>query len=327
MNEPPPARMTNAGLANKFEATNDLEKQIQAMLEDAGLKEKELKEFEELAMSKLSVEEIEARRKEMRMMRDLMFREEIKAKRIAKIKSKAYRKIKKKEKEKNSLTTEQLMELDPEMASEERLKAEANRAAERMSLKHKNTGKWAKQMLKHGQHDEGTRQAIMEQLQRGEDLKKKIQGLGSDEEISGEEDETYSDVEDGDVEAVKRRVADELDRLDQDMKDDDEDGRTRKGVFAMKFMQDAAKRQREENKVMLNDLRDELELEVSSESEEEGRAGQPKKKKKEQMKEKFALVGNNPGRMMFGLNTKVSLLYWLIYFIKYTGGNNALIMT
>jgi U3 small nucleolar RNA-associated protein 14 len=47
-------------------------------------------------MNHLSPEEVANRRKELRQMRDLMFRNERKAKRIAKIKSKTYRRIRRK---------------------------------------------------------------------------------------------------------------------------------------------------------------------------------------------------------------------------------------
>ena len=47
----------------------------------------------------LSVEEVAQRRGELRKMRELMFRAEIMARRVGKIKSKTYRRIKRKEKE------------------------------------------------------------------------------------------------------------------------------------------------------------------------------------------------------------------------------------
>jgi len=50
-----------------------------------------------LKMNKLSVEEISQRRDELRQMRELMFRAEIKARRVKKIKSKTYRRLKRKE--------------------------------------------------------------------------------------------------------------------------------------------------------------------------------------------------------------------------------------
>ena len=52
-----------------------------------------------LQMNQLSVEEVAQRGGELRKMRELMFRAEIKARRVGKIKSKTYRRIKRKEKE------------------------------------------------------------------------------------------------------------------------------------------------------------------------------------------------------------------------------------
>jgi U3 small nucleolar RNA-associated protein 14 len=89
------------------------------------------------------------RRAELAKMRSLLFYKEQKQKKIAKIKSKTYRKIANKANEKGSaqLSLDELAELDPLKAQEERDKLEFARVQERMTLKHKNTGKWAKKML------------------------------------------------------------------------------------------------------------------------------------------------------------------------------------
>ena len=63
------------------------------------MREEDLAHTEELKMNHLSVEEVAARRAEVRKMRELTFRAEVKAKRMAKIKSKAFRRLKKKERE------------------------------------------------------------------------------------------------------------------------------------------------------------------------------------------------------------------------------------
>jgi U3 small nucleolar RNA-associated protein 14 len=55
-----------------------------------------------LQKNDLTVEEVAARRAELRKMKELMFRAEVKAKRVAKIKSKTYRRLRRKEKEKMS---------------------------------------------------------------------------------------------------------------------------------------------------------------------------------------------------------------------------------
>lgn len=84
-----------------FQPTTALESSVDALLKSAGLKDEDILHTEEsmLQMNQLSVEEIAQRRGELRKMRELMFRAEVKAKRIGKIKSKAYRRIKRKEKE------------------------------------------------------------------------------------------------------------------------------------------------------------------------------------------------------------------------------------
>lgn len=83
-------------------------------------------------------------------MRALLFYAEQKEKRASKIKSKKYRKIRKKEKERHQeqLSLEQMDEADPEAADEERMKLERARAEERMSLRHKKGSKWARQLMK-----------------------------------------------------------------------------------------------------------------------------------------------------------------------------------
>ena len=61
--------------------------------------------------NQISVEDVAQRRGELRKMRELMFRAEVKAKRVGKIKSKTYRRIKRKEKER---TEEKIDEDDNE---------------------------------------------------------------------------------------------------------------------------------------------------------------------------------------------------------------------
>ncbi|ORZ12308.1 small-subunit processome [Absidia repens] len=274
-------KVTSAALASKFIADTDMEKEIEQALQDAGMKDAELEAFEALKLNKLSVEEVEARRKELGMMRELMFRHEMKAKRMKKIKSKSYRKLKRQEKTRLDEQMSKLQELDHEISHEDQEEAALSRAEERMSLKHKNTGKWAKRALARGQQDEGTRDAIMEQLQRGEQLRRKIQGQDSDDD----DDEAGSGYESGDAMDEKTRISMELDALENDF--DKEDG-PKKGIFAMKFMQDAAKRQQQANKEDLDQFRNEW-LDENSDNDE-----------KDPVEPAYSHVANNPGRITFG---------------------------
>lgn len=277
--------VTSASLTNKFKAENNLEKQIEEALQAAGMKEEELEAFEALKLNKLSIEEVEKRRRELRLMRELMFRHQVKAKRMKKIKSKAFRKLLRKERAKKEQALAGLgAEVDQEMDPDEVMKAAAARAEERMTLKHKNTSRWAKRILARGHVDEGTREALMEQLRRGDELRRKIQGVGSGD--SDSDDDGPNDRE---------QVTDELEKLERELDEESSEAQPKKGLFAMKFMQEAEKRQREETKAMIDEFKNEwLAADDSDDEKNEGRG--------EDTQTNYALVGNNPGRLAFGVN-------------------------
>jgi U3 small nucleolar RNA-associated protein 14 len=117
-------------------------------LKSAKLRDEDIHHTEEamLQMNQLSAEEVAQRRGELRKMRELMFRAEVHARRVGKIKSRTYRRIKRKEKESIG---EKINEDDNE-DEEGILKRERERAMERATLKR--TGKRARQ--KRQQKDE-----------------------------------------------------------------------------------------------------------------------------------------------------------------------------
>lgn len=194
-----------------------------------------------MALKKVSIDEVRLRQAELRAMRELMFRQDQKAKRIAKIKSKAYRRIHKRERERQMERQMAEEGFDGHDMRDENLKMEAARAKERMTLRHKNTGDWARKMLSRGQHDLETRQAISEQVRRGDDLRRKIMG---EEDESDDEDASDS--------------AEELENLNGNQWEDDEadvSKTQRKGVMGMKFMTDAEQRQKQANALELAEIR------------------------------------------------------------------------
>ena len=147
--------LSSNALVGKYQPFTEMEVEINQLLESSGLTEKKQKEYEELELNKLSKEELIAKRAELSKMRSLMFYNEKKQRKIAKIKSKVYRKIHKKHAENGKqLSLEELEKLSPEQAKEEKDRLEFERAKERMTLKHKNTGKWARQMLGRSDHAE-----------------------------------------------------------------------------------------------------------------------------------------------------------------------------
>lgn len=190
------------------------------------------------------------RRAELRQMRELMFRAEIKRRRINKIKSKTYRKIKRKEKVKGKTLEADGLEGESDI-EEGRLKMEVERARERATLKHKNTGKWAKQM-KQKHFDDGGREEIEEMLHRGEQLRRKIQGIGSDEsEEEGSEEDQDPDTEES-IMKVKKAAFEEIKELESLTGTIEHKGK--KGIFEMKFMKDAMAREQARTDQMVDDF-------------------------------------------------------------------------
>ncbi|SCU86181.1 LADA_0D12816g1_1 [Lachancea dasiensis] len=212
----------------------ELEKKVESLLESSNLGNVQKEStFEEIATAKMSPDEMRKRTAELRLMRELMFREERKAKRIKKIKSKAYRRIKKKEMLKNK-------ELLEESEDENTEDHDAARARERMSLKHKTSSKWAKDMVKHGMtKDKQTREEMEEMLRQGERLRAKIVGHQS----GSESDSAVSDIEDDSKFQPNEDESQMRDKL----------GKT--GILNMAFMKNAESRRAEENKQAIAHLR------------------------------------------------------------------------
>jgi len=229
-----------------------MESAVDALLKSAKLREEDILDTEDaLLTQKLSVEEITERRNELRKMRELMFRAEIKAKRVKKIKSKMYRKMKRREKEKLDVGGDE--DVDDESRTRQR-------AIERATLKHKNTGKWAKQMNARNKFDEdeeggGSRKQMEEMLDRGERLRKKI--VGEDSDDGSEIDDDGDD--DDDEQVIRQRAFNELQVLDEDTPTELSAGKSKSNVFEMKFMKDAMARQQQEVDKDADDFVKELE--------------------------------------------------------------------
>lgn len=272
-------------LVGKFEATTDFEKEMAAALEEAGAAdEKDMvnqeddffgdEDDDDLGRSNLSIEEYRKRRGELAKMRALMFYEEQKRHHMSKIKSKKYRKIRKKQRTRLQDSEDaEAAEQDEDYARELEEKAEMERMKERMSLKHRNTSKWAKRVLRRGANvDKDTRKALSEQVRIGDELKKKMQGQFSDSE---DEDA------DGNLLEQARTLLTETEQNGNDDK--------KKGLFELAFMKKGLEAQRERAKQEARELLKELEANADSgsdadqgtlEMEEEEEYKRQKKRKK-----------------------------------------------
>lgn len=168
----------------------DLESAIQEILVDSGLAHVKPvsdndRALEDLPTNQVSLEEFQARRAELRRARELLFREETRARRMKKIKSKSYRRVHRKEREKNAQREKNaLAAAGVENSESEQERSHRRRAEERMGARHRES-KWARGVKDSGRAawDEETRTGITEMARRGQELRRRMDGK---EAVAGE---------------------------------------------------------------------------------------------------------------------------------------------
>ncbi|KAI4240429.1 MAG: hypothetical protein L6R40_005140 [Gallowayella cf. fulva] len=263
----------------------ELELAIQNILHDSGLapadgktEEDQIRAFEELEANKMPLAEVQARRAELRRSRDLLFREELKAKRINKIKSKSYRRIHRKERERLvQKDKEALAAAGVEDSESEKEKNDRRRAEERMGAKHRES-RWAKGVKESGRMtwDEDARGGIEEMARREETLKRRILGRGADSsnEEESSEGEGEEDVE-GEIAQSTRKLQERIQGLEA--RGDASKAGVKASTLAlssMKFMQNAEAARKASNDEAVRQMQRELAgEETPSEEEAEERAG------------------------------------------------------
>ncbi len=263
---------------------NELEDAIQNILEESGLAtvngrtdEDKIAEHEELETKKMSLEEVKARRDQLRMARELMFREEARNKRIKKIKSKSYRRVHRREREKEEQRNQEaLADAGIEPSEDEQERQDRRRAEERMGSKHRGS-KWAKSTKAIGQAawDEEARAGINEMAIRDEELRKRVEGRSARKESAGGSDIEYSESDEYDSEEDEElsdaQLHKKLEAADK--------GKplVESGVGArlsnMKFMLKADAARKAENDKTVEQMRRELAGEDSESEVEEGDVG------------------------------------------------------
>eukprot|EP00949_MAST-11_sp_MAST-11-sp1_P005207 g5207.t1 len=283
-NELPRSKPSVVGLSTTSESTADsMEKDIDKLLEESGYGQDASQlvreENKELELVELTEEEVKARRAELAKMRALMFYQEQKHKRTHKIKSKAYHRIRKRQKNRHEREQrEALRAVDPEAARELDENDARRRAEERFSLRHKNTSRWAISARKRGQVTKaGTREAIQESLRIGQELRRKMQSMYSDEDASNSDDDSSSGS-DGESGSVDRKVK-ARGKAEALLQSIDEDGHAeaegavgdRSGLMSLKFMQNAMEKQRAAARTEAKELLRSIDADIGA---EEGSAGE-----------------------------------------------------
>ncbi|KAJ6592326.1 Utp14-domain-containing protein [Mycena vulgaris] len=237
-------RVSSAGLAAGFEPRTEMETAVARLLSSAHLaQDADVQRTENtLLAATLDPAEVARRRADLRRLRELAFRGEVKARRVAKIKSKVYRKIARGRKERGRDA-----EAEGEGEGDDAMQMEVDRARARAGMRVKRDAKWNRARVEaegeeglDGEGDAegvlGGRRAMEVELERGERLARLIRG--EDGEGDGASD---SDEEGGDG-----RAFDELRALAVDRGGEGEEEGTQKGVLGMKFMRDAIARRANE---------------------------------------------------------------------------------
>ena len=262
----------------------ELEDTIHNILRESGMagksEEEQIRGFEELQAKRMPLEEVLARRAELRKARELLFREEVRSRRIKKIKSKSYRRVHRKDQQKAAQKErDELAAAGVEMSGEERENQDRRRAAERMGGRHRES-RWAKTIKQSGRAawDEDARSGVTEMARKNEELRQRMEGkqvrredesnseLSSDNESEGD----GTNESDGGSSGEQFKLRKQLTKVGPDVSF--KDGHSR--LASMKFMQraDAARRQRNDEEV--EQLRRELDDEESqAESETETALG------------------------------------------------------
>ncbi|KAM0752317.1 small-subunit processome [Meredithblackwellia eburnea MCA 4105] len=292
----------------KFQPMNDLEASVQSLLDTNQMSARDIEKAEKAALATLDPEELAKRQADLRQQRDLMFRAERKARRVSKIKSKAFRRIHRRAKGKDgepNLTLEDMAELDRidggDRVTEEKARLEIARAKERASLKHSSkSGKWAKGIGEISGLGEERNTAIREMVARKEQLRKRIAGIDSDDEMDEfEPSGSEEDDEDADFDTIKGTAFDELASLEAKEAAAAGAGPKLKGVLNMKFMKDAMARDARKAQGEVDEFRQQL-AEMEEDSGQGADSGEDDEEDDVGPVGLSAQVQGNLGRMVFG---------------------------
>jgi U3 small nucleolar RNA-associated protein 14 len=220
---------TIASMAANYEAKDSTEKAIeQALIKDGQATDKQIMEKEKQDLFKLEPQEMRARIQQMSKLKFLLFNQEIKNKRIKKIKSKLYHKIKRKAKEKDEKKLiSELEEIDPEAAKLYQEKTEQKRLEERISLRHGTHSKFAKNLKRYGTFDnEEHKQAYFELIRQRDELMKKTKKIsnptGNDSDSDLDSDESMDNPTSA-LNDIEKMKADAIAKITQIMSDDSEE--------------------------------------------------------------------------------------------------------
>ena len=155
-------------------------------------------------------------------MKHLLFRQEHKNRRISKIKSKLYHKLKKREKEREEKKLIEYLEtIDPEAAENYRMKEEHKKVEERLKLRHSSNNKFSKTLKRFGgMENDNVREAFNEMIQEKNNLKSRTRTVqqakknayGSDDSYASSDEEASDDDEELDEDGLKKKAVSQIEK-------------------------------------------------------------------------------------------------------------------
>lgn len=213
-----------------------------------------LKSFEatKKQLSNMDKEALLARHKEVLNKRREMEKLARKNKWLKNIKSKTYRRIlkKQKEKQKELIEEEEMKNMDEEELKQKIMKREREMITERLTMRHKNTSKWVRHAMKHQSHNDDLRQSVADQLQIHTELIKKQ--TKKEENQSDEEEEVIEEI------FKKERESNPFEMMRQTIAG--EENKEAKGLFGMKFMKKAEDKKKLEQMDLVNQMERDVEI-------------------------------------------------------------------
>ena len=253
-----------AALMTEISAENDFEKELAAAIEESGLSQSNIKESGGLPAQDHLAKEKE--RQQIAKLKSLMAREASRNKRLKKIKSKTYRRIKNKaDKREQEKLMERLEVENPEMAAKLREDYEHKYAKHRLMRQQAARKKWSIAANRFGGKE--MRGVISEQANRMKDEKKRLERLvkgqrggGSDSENSSDADGSDIDVSDDETGTTvqKAKLATLRELQDATVDAEDESSLPKTGLFGLKFMREGLMKKREAAKEEAKNLLEEI---------------------------------------------------------------------
>ncbi|CAF4251971.1 unnamed protein product [Rotaria sp. Silwood2] len=187
---------TTQEFVGKFQTLSSLEKDIAAILQSSNNNIQPnslLTQAEKKIISKMDLLEAKQKLNELKKMRALISYQQAKFKRVRKIKSKKFRRLVRKDRQKQEeKNLEKLSVEHPDQFLERLEQLERHRIEERSTLRHKNSTKWAKEKRLLSKFNTKVREDVEEQLKLGKQLSTKQAQAESDDNDDDEEDEPSS---------------------------------------------------------------------------------------------------------------------------------------